>query len=116
MSKNRRGKPVKRERVLESEGLSVLFESFIEAKQAEGIVEGTLDMYRQGYKRMIEYLTLKGIEANARASPHIFRHTSATLFLENGDIRHLQMILGHSDMRMVQRYTHLSNRSITSQH
>ncbi|WP_245690066.1 hypothetical protein [Sediminibacillus albus] len=29
-------------------------------------------------------------------------HTAATMFLENGrNIRHLQMILGHSDLRMV---------------
>jgi len=45
------------------------------------------------------------------------RHTAATLFLEKGgDIRHLQMILGHADMRMVMRYTHLSTNSIASQH
>lgn len=49
--------------------------------------------------------------------PHLFRHTAATTFLQNGgDIRHLQLLLGHSDLRMVQRYTHLSNPSLTKQH
>jgi integrase/recombinase XerD len=46
---------------------------------------------------------------NIRIYPHLFRHTSATMFLENGgDIRHLQLILGHADLRMCIRYTHLS--------
>ncbi len=49
--------------------------------------------------------------------PHLFRHTGATLALENGmDIRHLQLILGHSDLRMTERYTHLSSRALTKQH
>ncbi|WP_254660730.1 tyrosine-type recombinase/integrase [Brevibacillus laterosporus] len=52
-----------------------------------------------------------------RIHPHLFRHTAATMFLENGgDLRHLQMILGHSDLRMVMRYTHLSKTSIKNQH
>ncbi|ASS75188.1 hypothetical protein CIG75_09470 [Tumebacillus algifaecis] len=52
-----------------------------------------------------------------RVHPHLFRHTSATLFLEQGgEIRHLAKILGHADLRMVMRYTHLSNKSIKVQH
>ncbi|WPS88859.1 tyrosine-type recombinase/integrase [Brevibacillus halotolerans] len=52
-----------------------------------------------------------------RIHPHLFRHTAATMFLENGGgLRHLQMILGHSDLRMVLRYTHLSKTSIKNQH
>ena len=55
-----------------------------------------------------------GIRKNLR--PHILRHTAATLFLEDGgDIEHLRMILGHSDMRTVQIYVHLSKRSIRRQ-
>ncbi|KYG35309.1 tyrosine-type recombinase/integrase [Alkalihalobacillus trypoxylicola] len=45
--------------------------------------------------------------------PHLFRHTAATMFLKNGgDMRHLQMILGHQDLRMIQRYTHLTTKGI----
>ncbi|MBM7838336.1 integrase/recombinase XerD [Alkalihalobacillus xiaoxiensis] len=49
--------------------------------------------------------------------PHLFRHTGATWYLEaEGDIRRLQMILGHADLRMTERYTHLTGRSIAKSH
>lgn len=57
------------------------------------------------------------IELGRKVNPHLFRHTAATMFLEaGGDIRHLQIILGHSDLRMVTRYTHISGASLASQH
>ncbi|PAD35959.1 tyrosine-type recombinase/integrase [Terribacillus saccharophilus] len=65
-------------------------------------------------KRLIAYAKKAGI--TKKVHPHILRHTAATMFLEDGgDIRHLQMILGHSDMRMVQRYTHPSEKSVARQ-
>lgn len=49
--------------------------------------------------------------------PHLFRHTGATWYLEaDGDIRRLQIILGHADLRMTERYTHLTGRSIAESH
>lgn len=60
---------------------------------------------------------VKDAKITCRVHPHLFRHTAATLFLEaGGDIRHLQMILGHRDLRMVIKYTHLSKESLKNQH
>lgn len=66
-------------------------------------------------KRLKKYAQEAGITKNVH--PHLFRHTDATMFLEaGGDIRHLQMLLGHTDLRMVMRYKHLSKHTLINQH
>ena len=50
-------------------------------------------------------------------SCHLFRHTMATLMLENGaDIRYIQAILGHAHLQATQIYTHVSIRKLKEVH
>ncbi len=50
-------------------------------------------------------------------SCHLFRHTVATLMLENGaDIRFIQEMLGHATLQATEIYTHVSIRALKEIH
>jgi integrase/recombinase XerD len=49
------------------------------------------------------YVKKSGIRTHV--TPHVFRHTAASIMLRNGcDIRYIQEILGHSDIKTTVKY------------
>ena len=48
-----------------------------------------------------------------RVTPHMLRHTAATLLIEFGvDIRFVQRLLGHSSIATTEIYTHVSDQAL----
>ncbi|NJD06119.1 MAG: site-specific tyrosine recombinase XerC [Methylococcaceae bacterium] len=60
---------------------------------------------------------VKAANIGKSGSCHLFRHTMATLMLENGaDIRFIQAMLGHAELSTTQIYTRVSIRKLKEIH
>jgi site-specific recombinase XerD len=54
---------------------------------------------------------VRSVGIEKRVSCHTFRHSFATHLLQNGyDIRTVQELLGHKDVKTTMIYTHVLNR------
>jgi len=83
----------------------------------------TVFLSNAGEPLALDYLTevVRGYVETANIGKHgachLFRHTMATLMLEGGaDIRFIQAMLGHSDLKKTQIYTHVAIRQLQEIH
>lgn len=64
---------------------------------------------------MHRYVNAAGLSKTG--SCHLFRHTMATLMLENGaDVRYLQALLGHAQLSTTELYTRVSITQLKAVH
>lgn len=60
--------------------------------------------------RIIVKRILKSSGLNIKLTPHVLRHTFATDLLNNGaDLRTVQELLGHENLKTTEVYTHITN-------
>lgn len=85
--------------------------------------DSTVFLSNAGEPMSLDYLTqlvathVDSAQIGKRGACHLFRHTMATLMLENGaDIRYIQAMLGHADLKTTQIYTQVSIRHLKQIH
>jgi len=83
----------------------------------------TMFLTKTGEALSLNYLThmvhkyARDANIEKHGACHMFRHTMATLMLENGaDIRYIQQMLGHADLNTTQIYTQVSIRQLKQVH
>ncbi len=93
--------------------------SLVEQRRRAGHSHGPLFLNRHGLalkpqsirSRLRRYSHQIGL--TRRVTPHMLRHTAATLLIESGvDIRFVQRLLGHSSIATTEIYTHVSDEAL----
>jgi len=111
----RRGKGEKDRITTLSEKLKTGLRALVEGRSGEAYVfesaRGGKLTPRSAQKIFEHALQKTGIKK--AATFHSLRHSFATHLLENGvDVRYVQELLGHQNIRTTQRYTHVTNPSL----
>jgi site-specific recombinase XerD len=100
-------------------GLRADLEKLVRWHRGNGTAGGNLFLNRRGspLKPQSVRAELRRYSARAgtarRITPHMLRHTAATLLIERGvDIRFVQRLLGHSSIATTEIYTHVSDEAL----
>jgi integrase/recombinase XerD len=102
-----------------NEALRARLSAYAEAHAAQRFADDLLLRNTLGAPLTAQALRLRlrklgdGLSLGSRVTPHRFRHTAATVLLEEGvDIRYVQRLLGHSSISTTEIYTAVSDGSL----
>ncbi len=113
---NIRGGKGKKDRivVLSIELLDLLRKYFIKEKPKTWLFEGSANMqYSPRSVQEIFYSSLRKSGIKKKVSVHSLRHSFATHLLEQGeDLRKIQILLGHKNIKTTEIYTHVTKNSL----
>jgi integrase/recombinase XerD len=122
----RQGKGKKDRTVPVGERAALWIEKYLAEVRPELVVppdEGVLFLTEDGRSLQANRLTqlareyVNAAETGKKGACHLFRHTMATVMLENGaDIRYIQEMLGHVELSTTQIYTQVSIRQLKAVH
>jgi site-specific recombinase XerD len=88
-------------------------EKLVRWHRGNGSAGGTLFLNRRGLPMKPQSIRSAKTGAARRITPHMLRHTAATLLIERGvDIRFVQRLLGHSSIATTEIYTHVSDEAL----
>ncbi len=95
------------------EKLRLVIDSFGLQRQGFVFCSNRGKKYNQRSIQMIVRQAARKADINKKVTPHTLRHSFATHLLEGGaDLRSIQQLLGHKDLRTTQIYTHIANKDI----
>ncbi|MCF7889765.1 tyrosine-type recombinase/integrase [Candidatus Bipolaricaulota bacterium] len=68
---------------------------------------------KRNLSRIIDRLQKRAGLEDTKVSPHVLRHTAATMAVKNGlDVYSLQQMMGHEQLKTSMRYVHMSGRRL----